>query len=67
MSEITRWASLGGAAAYLDVSVDTIGRRAVAWQDTPVPGKIRYKLLTLGVDTRQERRYCVEDLEALLG
>jgi hypothetical protein len=46
--------------------VDTIERRAIPWQDDPVPGKLRYKHLKLGEETRQERRYCEEDLEALL-
>lgn len=60
------WRSRSGAADFLDVSTDTIERRAVPWQDEPVPGKIRFKLLRLGEDTRQERRYYQQDLEALL-
>jgi hypothetical protein len=60
------WLSRKGAAEKLDVSVDTIERRAIPWQDEPVPGKLRYKHLKLGEETRQERRYCEEDLEALL-
>ena len=60
------WLSRKGAAEKLDVSVDTIERRAIPWQDEPVPGKLRYKCLKLGEETRQDRRYCEEDLEALL-
>jgi len=60
------WLSRKGAAEKLDVSVDTIERRAIPWQDDPVLGKLRYKHLKLGEETRQERRYCEEDLEALL-
>ena len=67
MSATSRnWLSRKGAAEKLDVSVDTIERRAIHWQDEPVPGKLRYKYLKLGEETRQERRYCEEDLEALL-
>ena len=60
------WLSRKGAAEKLDVSVDTIERRAIPWQDEPVPGKLRYKFLKLGEETRQDRRYCEEDVEALL-
>ena len=60
------WLSRKGAAEKLDVSVDTIERRAIPWQDELVLGKLRYKYLKLGEETRQERRYCEEDLEALL-
>ena len=60
------WLSRKGAAEKLDVSVDTIERRVIPWQDEPVPGKLRYKYLKLGEETRQQRRYCEEDLEALL-
>ena len=60
------WLSRKGAAEKLNVSVDTIERRAIPWQDDPVPGKLRYKCLKLGEETRQDRRYCEEDLEALL-
>ena len=60
------WLSRKGAAEKLDVSVDTIERRAIPWQDEPVSGKLRYKFLKLGEETRQDRRYCEEDVEALL-
>ena len=60
------WLSRKGAAEKLDVSVDTIERRAIPWQDEPVLGKLRYKYLKLGEETRQDRRYCEEDLDALL-
>ena len=60
------WLSRREAAAKVSVSVDTIERRSVPWQEEPVPGKLRYKLLKLGEDTRQERRYFEPDIEALL-
>jgi hypothetical protein len=60
------WLSRKGAAEKLDVSVDTIERRAIPWQEDPSPGKLRYKYLKLGDQTRQDRRYCEEDLDALL-
>src|ERR1035441_6353252 len=60
------WVSLGTAAALIDVSKDTILRRAVPWQLERVPNRIRFKLLKLDPGTRQERRYLARDLEALL-
>jgi len=60
------WLSRKEAARKVSLSVDTIERRSVPWQDEPVPGKLRYKLLKLGEDTRQERRYFEPDVEALL-
>lgn len=60
------WLSRREAARKISVSVDTIERRSVLWQDEPVPGKLRYKRLCLGEDTRQERRYFEPDIEALL-
>lgn len=61
-----RWLSLGAAARYLDVDESTVNRRAIPWSDNPVPGKLRWKLLKLGEDTRKERRYILDDLEALV-
>jgi hypothetical protein len=61
-----KWLSLSSAADFIDVSTDTIGRRAIRWQAEAQAGKIRYKLLRLGEDTRLERRYFIEDLDALL-
>ena len=62
----TVWLSLANAAEYLDVSKDTVLRRAVEWSDEPVPGKVRTKYLALGTDTRQDRRYYLPDLERWL-
>ena len=61
-----KWLSLSNAADYINVSTDTVGRRAIRWQSEAQAGRIRYKLLKLGEDTRLQRRYFVEDLEALL-
>jgi hypothetical protein len=49
------WLSRKGAAEKLAVSVDTVERRAIPWQDDPVPGKLRYKYLKLEEETRQDR------------
>lgn len=56
MDDKTVWASLSGAAAIIDVSTDTILRRAVEFVGNPVeihlhscpPGKIRFMKLKLG-------------------
>jgi hypothetical protein len=61
-----RWFALSTAAKYLDVSEDTINRRGIPWQDSPSPGKLRWKQLKLGEGTRMERRYLRENLDALL-
>lgn len=60
------WLSRKQAAAKVSVSVDTIERRAVPWEPERIPGRIRFKLLKLAEDTRQERRYFEPDIEALL-
>ena len=60
------WLSVSSAAEFLDVSTDTILRRATDWTDSPVSGKVRCKYLKLGEGTRMERRYYRPDLEALL-
>jgi hypothetical protein len=60
------WLSRKEAAGKISVSVDTVERRAVPWQDQRVPQRIRFKLLKLAEDTRQERRYFEPDVEALL-
>ncbi len=74
MNEITLWASLSRAAAIIDVSPDTILRRAVEYRGKPEEihqhpcpeGKIRCKKLKLGENTRQEKRYYVPDLSKWL-
>ena len=70
MSEKTLWASLSGAALLVDVSTDTILRRAVEFCGNPdeihrhpcPEGMVRFKKLKLGKDTRQDRRYYTPDL-----
>ena len=62
----SNWKSLSSAGDHLDVSCDTILRRAIPWSDESVPGRIRFKMLKLGTDTRQARRYYVPDLDAML-
>jgi hypothetical protein len=60
------WLSRKDAAKKLSVSVDTIERRAIPWQEERTPFRVRFKLLSLGENTRAERRYFEPDLEALL-
>ena len=57
------WLSRKDAAKKISVSVDTVERRAVSWQDQRVPQRIRFKLLKLAEDTRQEHRYFEPDVE----
>ena len=63
---MNQWLSRSAAARKISVSVDTIERRSISWRPDPIPGKLRYKYLKLGEDTRRERRYFEPDVEALL-
>jgi len=40
MSTNKLWASLSGAAEIIDLSTDSILRRAVPWSEEPVEGRI---------------------------
>jgi hypothetical protein len=62
------WLTRRDAARKIGVSVQTIQRRAVPWNDNAgfMSGKVRFKFLKLDDDTRQERRYYEPDVEALL-
>lgn len=59
------WGGLNKVVGIIDVSEDTILRRAAEFkgdvndiQNQPCPeGKVRFKMLRLGKATRQERRY----------
>jgi hypothetical protein len=70
MNDQKLWASLSGAAELIDVSVDTILRRAVDYEAEPEKihlypcpqGKVRRKKLKLGEGTRQDHRYYTPDL-----
>jgi hypothetical protein len=64
--DVNTWLSLKSAAAKLDLSEDTILRRAINWCPERVPKRIRYKHLRLDDNTREERRYFERDLEAML-
>ena len=61
------WGSLKSATSLIDVSDETIERRALLWQKEPEAYRVRYKLLVLGEDTRANRRYYLPDVLALLG
>ncbi len=68
------WVGLSKAAEYLDVSDDTILRRAVPYNGDPEEiglhpcpeGKVRCMQLNLGKGTRQQRRYYLPDLNKWL-
>lgn len=60
------WVSLGTATKLIDVSDDTIERRAMEWRPEPETHRIRYKLLVLGEYTRANRRYYLPDVIGLL-
>lgn len=74
MSDKTLCVRLSGAAEFIDMSTDTILRRAVEFHGDPdeihlqpcPEGMIRYKKLKLGKNTRQERRYYLPDLKLWL-
>jgi hypothetical protein len=65
-----QWLCCSHASAMIDVSDDTIQRRAVPWDDKvgSREGKIRYKHLDLNPGSRKkkERRYYAPDVLALL-
>lgn len=63
---VTVWLSAKEAAKKLNVSTDTIGRRAIPWQDAGEPYKVRYKYLVLDEGAEPVRRYYEPDVEALL-
>lgn len=60
------WLRCKTIAEILDVSRDTVERRAIPWQDHPVRHCFRYKLLELSPDTDPERRYYLPDVKTFL-
>lgn len=60
------WVKCKSMATFLDVSRDTIERRAIPWQEAPVPHRFRYKLLHLAEGTDPERRYYFPDAASFL-
>lgn len=56
-----RWLKLKSLANLLRVSSDTVERRAIPWQQTPVPHRLRYKWLRLDPTAELERRYYLPD------
>ncbi|MBI3851485.1 MAG: hypothetical protein HY298_14600 [Verrucomicrobia bacterium] len=61
---ITIWLSAKEAAKKLSVSTDTIGRRAIEWQESPERYKVRYKYLVLDKGAEPPRSACVGELSA---
>jgi hypothetical protein len=51
---------------YCFRSPDTVYRRAIPWQDDPIPYKFRWNFLKLDEDTEEGRRFLEGDVEALL-
>jgi len=60
------WLSVDDAAKKLSVSPDSIYRRAIPWQDRPIPHRIRWKMLKLDRDSEEGRRFFEPDVEAML-
>ena len=60
------WMSGKEAADLVGVSRDAIERRAMPWQEDPIPFRVRFKLLQLDGATKPMRRYFKADVEALL-
>lgn len=63
---ITIWLSAREAAKQIGKSADTIERRGIPWQGTPVPFRLRYTFLVLDRGADAIRSYYEPDLEALL-
>ena len=68
ISNIAIWLSGEDAAAYIGVSRDTIEQYAIPWQpdDKPVPGRWRWKILSIKPGGKPRRRYYRPDLDASL-
>lgn len=60
------WLSRKEAAKLIFVSVDTIKRRAIPWNDDSIEGKIRWKWLVLDANGRKLRRYFRPDMTAMM-
>jgi hypothetical protein len=61
-----RWVKCATVCNYLDISDDTVLRRAVPWQDDPIPFKFRYKEMTLDAGGKPEKRYWLPDVVGFL-
>lgn len=66
INNIAIWLSGEDAAAYLGVSRDTVEQYGIQWprDDKPVPGKWRWKHLSLKPNSKPRRRYYRPDLDA---
>lgn len=64
--ESKKWLSVSEAAKKLSCSAPSIERRAVEWKDQAVPFKFRYVYLVWDEGGEPERRYCEDDLNAVL-
>jgi hypothetical protein len=51
------WLSAREAGKKLSLSHDTINRRGIPWQDSPVPYRLRWKYLVLDEGAQPEKRY----------
>ncbi len=59
------WLSRREAAKLILISVDTIKRRSIPWNDDSIKGKIRWKWLVLDANGRRLRRYFRPDVVAM--
>jgi hypothetical protein len=68
IQNIAIWLSAEDAAAYLGVSRDTIEQYAIPWpkDDKQVPGRWRWKNLSLKQGSKPRRRYFRPDLDSSL-
>jgi hypothetical protein len=60
------WLSRKEAAKQFFISVDSVRRRAIPWDDDFVEGKIRWKWLVLDATGRKLRRYFRPDVAAMM-
>jgi hypothetical protein len=61
-----RWVRCVTLCNFLDISADTVARRATPWQETPVPHKFRFRELMLDAGAKPEKRYWFPDALSFL-
>ena len=60
-----KWMSGKDAAEYAGYSRDWVEHRAIPWEASPVPYRIRYKLVKGSPTSEPVRRYWQPDIDAL--
>jgi hypothetical protein len=61
-----RWVKCATLCNYLDISDDTVARRATPWVEEHVPHKFRWKEMSLNEAAKPEKRYWFPDALAFL-